>query len=335
MDDKYDVIITGASFAGLYCAKELANSHLKILIIEKNKEYGIKTCASGVTEHDLMFIPKRHYNYPLSSIFLVYKGKKVQMPAKHGEISSIDRKEVINDLVSSLTKYNNIVFINGDEVIELKANSVITKNGQNIQFKYLVGADGSTSIIRRKLNLTTEKLIVAVQYIVPEIYKNFEIHILPELFGQGYAWIFPNKKFTSVGCAMDKSHPDSSNINQLFREWLKKVDIQIVEGKFEGFVINYDFKGYKFGNIYLAGDAAGLASGLTGKGIFNACASGIQIANEIKNLSEESDLINKALARKKQEESYINSKVNFLLMQFQQSILDSSVERKHKNQSTK
>ncbi len=43
----YDVIIIGAGPAGLACAKILSDSDKEVLIIEKNKELGIKYAAEG------------------------------------------------------------------------------------------------------------------------------------------------------------------------------------------------------------------------------------------------------------------------------------------------
>jgi len=45
--------------------------------------------------------------------------------------------------------------------------------------------------------------------------------------------------------------------------------------------INYDYQGWKFGRIFLIGDAAGLASGLTGEGIYPAIISGEETARVI------------------------------------------------------
>ena len=45
----------------------------------------------------------------------------------------------------------------------------------------------------------------------------------------------------------------------------------------------------KFGNIFLAGDAAGIASGLTGEGIYQSLVTGIEVANYITGCTEESD----------------------------------------------
>jgi flavin-dependent dehydrogenase len=46
-------------------------------------------------------------------------------------------------------------------------------------------------------------------------------------------------------------------------------------------LINFDYRGWRFGNKMLIGDAAGLASGLTGEGMYSALVSGETAARVI------------------------------------------------------
>ena len=47
--ETFDVIIVGGGPAGLQCAKELSNSHLRVLLLEKDAIFGDKLCAGGLT----------------------------------------------------------------------------------------------------------------------------------------------------------------------------------------------------------------------------------------------------------------------------------------------
>jgi geranylgeranyl reductase len=53
------------------------------------------------------------------------------------------------------------------------------------------------------------------------------------------------------------------------------------DARLESYPIAYDYRGVKFGNIFLVGEAAGLASGLTGEGIYQSLISGQEVANMI------------------------------------------------------
>jgi len=129
------------------------------------------------------------------------------------------------------------------------------------------------------LGLKTKKFLLAVQYIIPtDIYKKIEIFFYPDLIDMGYIWIFPHKGYVSIGCGTEPGNYSSKELVAGFEKWLKLNKIDVTEGKFEAFTINYDYQGYVFGSIFLAGDAAGLAAGLSGGGIYQALVSGEEIA---------------------------------------------------------
>ena len=50
---KFDVIVVGAGPAGLICAKKLSKSDLKVLLLEKEDDFGDKVCAGGLTRKGL------------------------------------------------------------------------------------------------------------------------------------------------------------------------------------------------------------------------------------------------------------------------------------------
>ena len=121
MEKSHDVVIIGASFAGLYCAKELANSDFSVLIIEKDTELGNKFCAMGVTDDDIVFIPESEYNFPLSPIYVSYEKGEIRAPKGEGLISSIDRKKVLNKIWKKISRSSNL---------ELSLNTKISKIAQ-------------------------------------------------------------------------------------------------------------------------------------------------------------------------------------------------------------
>jgi geranylgeranyl reductase len=298
----YDVIIIGAGVAGLECAKNLANSGLTILIIERNKQISRKICAEGIVPGDLHYIPKEFLNFDFQKATVFYKDKKIVFPDDGGVISSINREKLLGYQIGNLKKFANITFSFGSAVSAVVSGNLLKLNsGETVHFKFLVGADGSNSAIRRFLGLPIKKTGMAIQYIIPRKFDNFEIYLDDHLFGTGYAWIFPNKDYTSVGCGSDLRFIKPALLKSNFDIWLKDNKIDVVDAKFEGALINYDYRGYKFGNIFLAGDAAGVTSGLLGKGINSAFLSGEQVARDILNIQGE-NLIKKWVAIKRSQE---------------------------------
>lgn len=121
--------------------------------------------------------------------------------------------------------------------------------------------------------------------------------------------IFPHKDYVSVGCGANPKVISTGKLRQNFHRWLEKQNISYAGAKFEAAMINYDYKGYHFRNVFLIGDAAGLAGGLTGEGIYQAIISGEEIAKIILDPKYHPKKIEKLLKTKKLE----NRVLNFLI----------------------
>ena len=63
--------------------------------------------------------------------------------------------------------------------------------------------------------------------------------------------------------------------------WARQQGHDLGREKTSAALINCDYRGFHFGSIFLVGDAAGLASGLTGEGIYPAIVSGRAVARKI------------------------------------------------------
>jgi geranylgeranyl reductase len=70
-------------------------------------------------------------------------------------------------------------------------------------------------------------------------------------------------------------------VREKFSAWVEGKGYDTRSTPLESHPIACDFRGVKFGNIFLAGDAAGLASGFTGEGIYQSLASGQEVAKLI------------------------------------------------------
>ena len=84
---------------------------------------------------------------------------------------------------------------------------------------------------------------------------------------------------------------------------------KISNSKYEAFIIDFDYQGYHFENIFLVGDAGGFVSGLTGEGIYQALVSGEEIGKIILNKNYQSSKIQELLKIKKKH----NRIMNFLI----------------------
>ncbi len=281
--ENYDVIIVGAGPAGLRCAEKLAKSDKTVLLLEKNEIIGPKVCGGGLPNIDL-----ERFNIPDELLEKRYKAMTIHSPFFQNEIRSdneflytIDRKKFGQWQLGKIDKNKVKIRIN-TRVTEIQKDYVVLGTEEKIGFKYLIGADGANSIVRKYLGLKIEKFCVAIQYIIPsDEYDKLEFFFDSKLFNSWYAWIFPRKDFVSIGCGCNTNMLSAKKLRENFNLWLEKNKIDVSNGEYQAYTINYDHRGYKFENIFLAGESAGLVSGLTGEGIHSALTSGEEVARSI------------------------------------------------------
>lgn len=304
MKTTYDVVIVGAGFAGLECALHLANSGLDILLLERGSAPGLKPCAQGITPEDLKFIPEGFLNYEMAPIGVRHHGLEFNIQNRGWMISSIDKAAVLLEKASSVCKSGNVQLFFNCPAAEISSNrSLRLESGEEIVFDFLVGADGANSVVRRFLGIPREKILMAFHYLIPSVAPGFEFVLDEALFGNGYAWVFPNSSFTSIGCCSSISSVHPRQLRRNFLTWLDQVGcFDVSRCRLSSGLINFDYRGYRFDNIFLAGDAAGLPSGTTGKGIYPACISGKQIARDILGLRDQNNLIEEWLVKKQRHD---------------------------------
>lgn len=306
--EKFDVVIVGAGPAGLRCAEILGNSKFNVLVLEKNSVVGPKICAGGLPERavKLLGFPKKLLDFRYNKINFYINDKYFEMRYSEKFVSTMDRKTLGQWQLKKIKKFKNIRIRTGSKVSKIAKNYVMV-NGKKIFYNFLVGADGSCSLVRRFLGIKPENMEIAIQYIIPTSkYKDLEFFFEPRLFSAWYAWIFPHKDYVSVGCGCNPKFLSSDKLMKNFKFWLKKKKIDISNAKYESFPINSDYQGYKFDNVFLAGDAGGFASGITGGGIYPALVSGEEVAKIILNPDHYSEEIEALLKIKEKHNRFLD-----------------------------
>jgi len=145
-----------------------------------------------------------------------------------------------------------------------------------------------------------------MQYKISKIHKELELVFDASVAGSHYGWVFPHEKFTLIGVcgSSDSLHP--SKMKEALNSWMKRKGYSTENMEPEGAIINFDYRGFDFGNIYLVGDAAGFASGITGEGIYFGMISGREVAKKIMNSSYECKGIKRILKIKRVQEKTLS-----------------------------
>lgn len=289
---KYDVVIVGGGPAGLICAEKLMESDLSVLLLEKDDVFGDKVCAGGLTRKDFTVI-----DVPDDVLQQIVKKTAVHSPKRFSAaetpepiVVTIDRRDLGSWQRARLDD-GKIEVRKNAKVVEIRKNAVVLKNGEEIGYNFLVGADGYASLVRRYLKIPMKRKLIGIQYVVPvqDLDPKLEIFLDSKHFGAWYGWIFPHKEKISVGCCCDPRFYSSKKLKRNFEAWLKLKNIKTENAEYQSAPIAYDYRGLRFGNIFLVGDAAGVASGLTGEGIYQSLVTGIEVAEYIMGREDESD----------------------------------------------
>ena len=300
----YDVIIVGAGPAGLECARVLQDSNLSVLILEKNEHIGPKTCAGGIvdTVEPLNLPEKKARTFNSVTVCL---GQRQYEFTTHLSIKIIDREALGRHQAALLNNAGNVTIKTGTAVRQIAPHHVGTTSG-DFGYRFLVGADGSTSLVRRYLNIDS-RYMVGIYYDIDERRDCMIFHLDGTAYKAGYIWEFPHQKYTNVGFFYNPDQWKPKEAVQILRRFMGRRGYPIDSRTYRAFPINYLYQGSRFGNtIFLAGDAAGLASKLTGEGIAYAMISGREIARSIMDSHYDQPKLREVVTYKKKQDILAN-----------------------------
>ena len=280
----FDVIIVGGGPAGLICAETLGKSDKRVLLLEKDDVFGDKLCAGALTRKDMAMlevpdhiIEQNIYN---TTLFSPRNRSFTNTPSPF--LFTVDRKN-LGKWQRDRLEGSEVLVLSNAQVTGIDTDTVTLKDGTSYGYRELVGADGYASIVRRYLKLPVLKRLIGIQYNLPvhEVTTMLEIHLQSRFFKSWYAWVFPHHHSIAVGCCCDPRLMKASRLRENFQTWLNLHGIDTGDAILESCPISYDYRGVQFNNIFLVGEAAGLASGLTGEGIYQSLVSGQEVARMI------------------------------------------------------
>lgn len=276
---RYDVIIIGAGPGGLACARAAAASGLKTLVLERKETIGKKVCAGGITWNGLIRkLPEDISERRFCRQHIFTRFQQASVTARTPIIATVNREKLGREMAHKAMQAGADIRP-GCKVTAVRDGSVHIHGkspnfGDKLSCTYLVGADGSSSLVRRSLGLPVTACGVGINYQIAGEYPEMEWHLDSRLFASGYSWVFPHRGSASIGAYVDARRMKASRLKEHLIQWASVRGYPLRQHKASAELINYDFRGWRFGQTFLVGDAAGLASGLTGEGIYPAIVSG-------------------------------------------------------------
>ena len=278
---KFHTVIVGGGPGGLACATLLAQQGKKVLVLERNSTIGPKVCAGGIP------YVAQNLGFPESLWERSFTRQQINSNWQHTVIQ--DDKPIIRTVdrgrlgrwMAEKAVAAGVSIATDTLVLKISEGRVATRGGEEFGYDFLVGGDGSSSLVRRHLGIPTAEMGVGINYQIPGSFPEMQWHLNTDLFGNGYAWIFPHQDTASIGVYARRSTSKPGLLLNSLHQWAADHGHELKSRQPQAALINSDFRGWRFNNRFLIGDAAGLASGLTGEGIYSAIVSGEEAARTI------------------------------------------------------
>jgi len=301
------ILVIGAGPAGLSAARELARGGARVTVVERHERPGGKACGGGITRDvwDLAGVDP-------SARGTARAVRRLGVSTPTGEcrvgdgpylFAIVERSEWIAGLIEAARGEGCDVRL-GERVVALEPGRVATESAE-LRYDHLVGADGARSRVRRWLGLPTGPTVRALQLVVPRgeaASRGIDvdepvIRFDPVRFGPGYGWSFPARDEVRIGCGAPSSDRSAQGLKLALADWLESLGIDRRQGQLQAGTIGCGYAGHRFERVSLAGDAAGLASPVTGEGIAQALLSGREVAREILDPGYRSAIIPELASR--------------------------------------
>jgi geranylgeranyl reductase family protein len=309
---KFDVVIVGAGPSGTSCAIKLADSGLKVALLDKATFPRDKTCGDALSVDVINQLPMLSAGLTEAFAGLDNKiasfGVKIFSPDHNFvDIPFIHKSEKSCGYISPRLDFDNLLFQHAKQypnldiyqncavdTLTVKSDGVEIKSSQGMFTAALViGSDGAHSVVSKHLgNIKVEKehysagLRVYYEGVTHFHQENYiELHFFKNIL-PCYLWIFPlahNKANVGIGLLSSVVSKKKINLKETLQELLKThphLNQRFLNARPLETIKGYGLPlGSKKRNIsgerfLLTGDAAALIDPFTGEGIANAIRSG-------------------------------------------------------------
>lgn len=271
-----DLVIIGASFAGLLCAKTAATRGLKTVVIEAKDEPGARIHTTGI----LVKEAADEVDTPPQFSRAIH-GVRLYAPSlKSIDLASRDYYFLTTDTAGLIRWFAGEARNAGAEIIcgrkfeaFERGESGITLPQFDLRTRFLVGADGARSTVAKLFNLgRNTKFLTGLEveyHDLPQADPDLLHCFLDTRLARGYlAWVAPAPGFFQAGLATNDSVKPDLKAFLSHTEKLFGFSAATVKERRSGLIpCGGPVTPFADGNVLLIGDAAGHVSPLTGGGI--------------------------------------------------------------------
>jgi len=295
--EDYDIIIIGAGPAGCTAAHELADE-FDVLLIDKGDLPQDKPCGSLLNEDSIDILKNwEGVSDILISPSFVTLGyidfdNKITVKTKR-QFWNTDRKKFSSWLLNRLPQNVTIsshTLLKDFKVVEDKIEVIVNRHRSlKLKTKYLIGADGTTSTVRRGISTIPPRRSALYQVLVTSSAEtnNFTWFVFDTSITNYYSWVIPKGDHTIIGTAIEGRSKRNMDLllKKLSQELRISTKVLTTAGHPATMIGNLNEIVLGSDNILLVGEAAGFISPSSFEGISYALESGLMAAQAIKTES--------------------------------------------------
>ncbi|NPA51545.1 MAG: NAD(P)/FAD-dependent oxidoreductase [Aquificae bacterium] len=285
----FDVVIIGGGPAGSTAGIVLADFGFDVLILDKSRFPRDKLCGGALTYKTELLLKQLkiedYHNiidYKTDQYSILWKKERLFEGYSKYKFSFVKRREYDYFLLKK-AKQRGVKVLENEKVVDIDfdKNQIKTLSGRTFRYKYLIGADGVYSVVRKLMEKRSiikkqnwkENLANAIEIYIDKKFLKDKITKPQIIFGYvkwGYSWIFPNKDRVVVGIGglISKNKNLVDNFYSFLYDFAPDYKSDRLMGHpipFGNFIEEPVFK-----NVLLVGDAGGITNPASGEGIYSA-----------------------------------------------------------------
>ena len=173
--EKVDVAIIGGGPGGATLANILASRGVSTVLVERQKDFSKEFRGEGLMPSGNEVLEQIGFNLDdvdyrkVEEMNLFYKGELEANPEidflRRGELRWVSQPQLLEKLIEKASSFDNFIFYRGYKAQDLiyredRVDGVLITDGNDevsIKAKVVIGFDGRTSMVRRKLNFEVKE----------------------------------------------------------------------------------------------------------------------------------------------------------------------------------